>query len=228
MNQDEQLDSIVNRVSQTEPLKALDIPKEIAEPSSFLKVLKARHFNWESEHFRKFFAMRFGVKLPPIQQINTIIYPHVDYDVPVFIFFSLLTKRKVIAHLNINCPFDDTEYQQKWQQPFASILNDYASFESKDRYPEWMKKYRNDCTIYGLFKRDRENDVDECCARYLDLYMKKVAEAQPETNPDRLRKIHCFHEQWIDDIRTQDKAQSMMAKMIGKKTARRIFYEVTT
>ena len=32
----------------------------------------------------------------------------------------------------------------------------------------------------------------------------------------------------VDDIRTQDKAQGMMAKLIGKETAKRIFYEVTT
>jgi hypothetical protein len=225
---DEQLDSIIDRVSRSEPITANDIPKELAEPSSFLKVLRARHFNWESGHFRKLFAMRFDVKIPPIQQLNAIFYPRVDYDTPIFIYFCLLTKRKTIVHININCPFDDTEYQEKWQKPCAEILSDYDSFGSKDRYPEWMQKYRNDCTIYGLFPKDRSDDLNECCFRFLDLYMTKVAEAKPETNPERLQKIQAFHEQWIEDIRTQDKAQSMMAKIIGKKTAKRIFYEVTT
>ena len=34
--------------------------------------------------------------------------------------------------------------------------------------------------------------------------------------------------QFVSDIRTQDKAQGMMARMIGAEKARRIFYEVTT
>jgi hypothetical protein len=34
--------------------------------------------------------------------------------------------------------------------------------------------------------------------------------------------------QFVSDIRTQDKAQGMMAKMIGAEKARRIFWEITT
>lgn len=228
MNLDDRLNSITERVAQTERVSAVDIPSELAEPTSFLKVLRARHYNWESDRFRKLFAMRFDVKIPPLQQLNTIFYPRVQYDTPVFIFFMLLTKRKAIAHLNINCPFDTPDYRQNWQVPFAKIISDYDSFETKDRYPEWMKKYKNDCTIYGLFPKDRADDLSECCTRFLDLYMDKVAASVPVTDPEPLSTIRDFHAQWVDDIRTQDKAQSMIAKMIGKKTARRIFYEVTT
>jgi hypothetical protein len=228
MNQDERLKAIMDRVVQSEPLKQVHVPPELAEPSSFLKVLKARHYNWESTHFRKLFAMRFDVKIPPIEQLNTIFYPQPDYDFPIFIFFCLLTKRKAIAHLNINCPFDDPAYQNEWQKPFAAILNEYPVFECSDRYPEWMKKYRNDCTIYGLFSKDRADDLSDCCFRFLDLYMSKVAQAKPVSDAARLQKVKAFHAQWVNDIRTQDKAQGMISKMIGKKTAKRIFYEVTT
>ena len=228
MNQDERLNAIIDRIDSSEPLTEIHIPPELAQPSSFLKVLKARHYNWESPRFRKLFAMQFDVKIPPIEQINTIFYPKPDYDIPIFIFFCLLTRRKVIAHLNINCPFDDPAYQEQWQKPFAEILDDYPPFESNDRYPEWMKKYRNDCTIYGLFPKDRVDDLRDCCFRFLELYMDKVAQARPVSDIDRLRQVSRFQTRWVDDIRTQDKAQGMMSKMIGKKIAKRIFYEVTT
>ncbi len=58
--------------------------------------------------------------------------------------------------------------------------------------------------------------------------MTKVAQAEPVSDPERLQKVKDFHAQWVDDIRTQDKAQGMISKMIGKKKAKRIFYEVTT
>ena len=228
MDQDERLSLIMDRVSQVEELEKLDVPAELASPASFLKVLKARHLNWKSPRFRKLFAMRFSVKIPPIEQINTIFYPQAGYDFPSFIFFCLITKRKVIAHLNLNCPFQDAAYQEEWVAPFESILQDHGPFESKDRYPEWMKKYRTSSTVYGLFPKERLEDVSNCCFAYLDLYMTKVAQAHPVSDTGRCQELADFHAQWVDDIRTQDKAQSMMAKMIGSKKARRIFYEVTT
>ena len=66
MNQDERLEAIVDRVRGIESLQDIDIPQELAEPRSFLKVLRANHYNWESDKFRKLFGMRFRVKLPPI------------------------------------------------------------------------------------------------------------------------------------------------------------------
>jgi hypothetical protein len=191
-------------------------------------VLKAKHRNWESERFRKIFGMRFSVKLPPLEQLNAIFYPRDNCEVPVFIFFCLITKRKTIAHLNVCCPFDDDDYRKKWVAPLETILRKYPSFETKDRYPEWMKKYRNGSTVYGLFMRDRLDDLSNCAFEYLDYYMSQVAESQPVSDPGRIEHITGFHAQWVNDIRTQDKAQGMIARIIGKDKARRIFYEVTT
>jgi hypothetical protein len=228
MNLDESLSAIVARVGRDEAISSVDIPPELAQPKSFLKVLRANHYNWESQRFRKLFAMRFSVKIPPLEQINSIFYPRDNYAHPVFIFFMLLTKRKTIVHLNLNCPFDDDEYRQEWVTPFTEILGQYTPFESDDRYPEWMQKYRTSSSIYGLFRRDRAEELADCCAKYLDLYMTKVNEQQPVTDPARLSQLQSFHAQWVDDLRLHDKAQGMMGKMIGKKTAHRIFYEVTT
>ena len=228
MNQDERLDAIIGRVESTEYLQSIPVPSELARPKSFLKLLNANHYNWESLRFRKIFGMRFSVTIPPIEQLNTILYPRDTYDNPIFIFFCMLTKRKVIAHLNVNCPFEDADYRDRWVDPLVAVMRSFDSFETKDRYPEWMKKYRNDCTIYGLFPKERLPDISDCCFAYLDLYMRRVAESTPELNAGRLDRISEFHRQWIQDIRTQDKAQGMMARMIGAKTAQRIFYEVTT
>ncbi len=228
MDQDQRLETIVERLRGVEALEEIPIPQELAEPRSFLKVLRANHYNWSSQRFRKIFGMRFRVKVPRIEQLNSIFYPRDNYDVPVFIFFCMLTKRKVIAHLNVCCPFDDADYRARWVDPLVQILDRYEPFTSNDRYPEWMKKYRNDSTIYGLFPRDRLDDISDCCFEYLDYYLSQVAVAEPVTDPARREAVSRFLDQWVDDIRTQDKAQGMIAKMIGADTARRIFYEVTT
>lgn len=228
LDQDQRLNRIIDTVSAVERLEGMSIPAELARPKSFLKVLNANHYNWQSNRFRKIFGMRFSVKIPRIEQLNTIFYPRNDYAFPSFIFFCMVTKRKVIAHLNVNCVFDDDAYQQHWVKPLTAILQNYPPFDSDDRYPEWMKKYRNDCTIYGLFPRDRLSALSDCCFDYLNYYLSQVATECPESDPARLEQISAFHGNWVNDIRTQDKAQGMMAKMIGADTARRIFYEVTT
>ncbi len=228
MDQDQRLDAIISVINRNETLQQQEIPPELAQPKSFLKIMNARHYNWESERFRKVFGMRFSVRLPPFEQLNAITYPRQNYDAPIFIFFCMITKRKIIAHLNVNCPFDDEAYRAKWVDPLAEKMSQYSSFECADRYPEWMLKYRNSSTIYGLFPGDRLDDLHNCCFDYLEYYMAAVKDSVRVTDPDRLATIQRFEDGFVSDIRTQDKAQGMIAKMIGSKVAKRIFYEVTT
>ncbi len=224
----EALDSLLDLSRQHLELAQIPVEPALARPKSFLKVLDAEHFNWNSERVRKLFAMRFHLKVPPLDQINLIYYPEANCSAPIFIFFCLVTKRKVIGHINVNCPFDDDAYHATWVQPLVQQLNQVAAFDCADRYPDWMQKYRNDCTVYGMFARDRYEDLLSCARGYLNHYLEQLKILPTETDPDRIMQIQRFHDGFIEDIRTQDKAQGMMAKIIGKETAKRIFHEVTT
>ena len=220
--------SVVDQVRASFPLQPMALDPELAEPRSFLKVLDAKHYNWRADGFDKLFGMRFKVKLPPLDQLNIILYPEQCYATPIFLFFCLATKRKVITHIGLNYPFEDAAYIAKWVDPLAELQGKYASFEAMDRYPEWMKKYRQPPTIMGMYTKDRLDDVSGCAHDYLAHYLHFASQAEVETDPERLARIAAFHDQFREDIRTQDKAQGMIAKMIGKEKARRIFYEITT
>ena len=124
------------------PLTAVPVAPELAEPKSFLKILQARHMNWRTGRDRKVFGMRFGVKLPSLDQMNFIMYPEPDYDMPILLFFCLLTGRKAICHVNVNCMLTDDAYLEKWVAPLVRAQTRYGSFECADRYPEWMQKWR--------------------------------------------------------------------------------------
>ncbi len=221
-------DSVIGKLHECFPLEEISLDPELAEPKSFLKILTARHYNWCADRFSKLFGMRFSVKIPPLEQMNTIFYPEPVYDTPIFLFFALLTKRKLIAHLNVYCPFDDEVYKAKHVEPLAAMLQQYPAFECADRYPDWMKKYRQSCSIYGMFPKERLADLSSCAFDYLDHYLQMAAAAERQEDPARLDHIARFQARFREDIRTQDKAQGMIAKMIGKEKARRIFYEVTT
>lgn len=219
---------IIALVDASFPLTSVSIDPELAEPRSFLKILKARHMNWRTERFRKVFGMRFNVKIPSLDQMNFIMYPEPGYDIPIFLFFCLVTGRKVICHVNVNCAFDDPDYRQKWVAPLEAVRDRYGSWECDDRYPEWMLKWRTPAGIYGMFPKERFDGFLRCGLEYLGIYLEQARQAKPVGDPTRLAQIRRSQDQFVSDIRTQDKAQSMIAKMIGADKARRIFYEVTT
>jgi hypothetical protein len=210
------------------PLSQMRIDPELAEPHSFLKILKARHMNWQAPRCRKVFGMRFSVKIPSLDQMNFIIYPEPGCDAPIFLIFCLLTGRKLIAHVNLNCLFRDEAYMQKWVAPLLEARQGYASFDCDDRYPEWMVKWRTPAGIYGMLPKERFPDFMNCGLDYLRVYLDLLARSEAEQDAARLALISEAQAQFVSDIRTQDKAQGMMAKMIGAEKARRIVYEVTT
>jgi hypothetical protein len=221
-------DAVIGKVHEHFSLEEIPLDPELAEPRSYLKILRARHYNWRADRFSKLFGMRFSVTLPPLNQLNTIFYPEPVYDTPIFLFFALLTKRKLIAHLNVYCPFDDDAYKAKHVEPLVAMLQRYPAFECADRYPEWMQKYRQQCSIYGMFPKERLDDLSSCAFDYLGHYLQLAAVAERQEDAGRLEQIAGFQAKFREDIRTQDKAQGMIAKMIGKEKARRIFYEITT
>ena len=91
-----------------------------------------------------------------------------------------------------------------------------------------MLKWRTPAGIYGMFPKERFADFIGCGLDYLDTYLDLARQAAPVTDPAHLQAIAATQARFVSDIRTQDKAQGMMARMIGAEKARRIFYEITT
>lgn len=209
-------------------LEPVPVDPELEKADSVLKILKVRCHNWRSEKLRKIGTLRFFVNLPPLDALNMIFYPRENVDAPIFILFFLETRRKLICHINVNTPSREPDYLEHWVGPMAELRARYPSFEAKDRYPEWMKKYRHNSTIYGLFPKEQTESLSDFMFECLDAYAQRLAEAPYAEDSARLQTLRDFHAGWIDDIRTQDKAQGMISKFIGKTKARRIFHEVST
>lgn len=153
---------LIAQVNKRAPLTPMAVEPGLAEPKSFLKILKARHMNRQAPGYRKVFGMRFNVKLPPLDQMNFIMYPEPDRDVPIFLFFCLLTGRKAICHVNINGVPGDDAWQRKWVDPLLAAQSRHGSFECADRYPDWMQKWRTPAGIYGMFPKERFASFMRC------------------------------------------------------------------
>jgi hypothetical protein len=168
------------------------------------------------------------MNVPPLEQLNVILYPEASSELPIFIFFCLQTKRKLIGHLNLVCPFDDPEYRDRHIAPALRRRANTEPFEDTGRYPDWMEGYRNDSTVYGMYRRDMSQALATLAFGYLDDYLAAARRTSLLRSETDCLAISAMHERFVADIRTQDKAQAMMGRMIGRDVARRIFYEVTT
>lgn len=228
MDQDERFQAIISKINAQIPLREVELDPELTKADSFLKILRVKCYNWNSDILEKVHTLRFTVSVPNLDALNMILYPQKNLDAPIFLIFYLITKRKIICHLNVNTPSNDPAYKEKWVDPLMPILNRYDTFDCKDRYPEWMANRRHEPTIYGLFEKDRLDELTSLGFDYLEQYLSTLKNCAPVTDQQKLTELAEFHHQFREDIRTQDKAQGMMSKFIGKKKAHRIFYEVTT
>ena len=82
------------------------------------------------------------------------------------------------------------------------------------------------CAIYAHPSRDNLSSVKSCVLDYLEVYLHLLTSAEKVTNADRRQQIIGFHKKFKQDLATKDGAQKMLARVIGKKRAGRIYNEV--
>ena len=89
-----------------------------------------------------------------------------------------------------------------------------------------MRIYQRPGTIYSMPERKLEKDVKRCAMDYLDLYLEMLDQAEAAADPTYAARIEAAQTSYRNDIITKDKSRQMLAKLIGKKKANRIFQEV--
>lgn len=208
-------------------LQPITIAADLAASEDSERGIQLRSFNWQSDTFGKITIMETSVGVPPMHQLNSILYPRPEYDLPIFLFLTVVTKSHVIAIYNVNSPFDDDAYTATYVDPLMPVFEKYAP-EGRDRCPDWFEKYRTPATIFGIYTMDKLDSLVNCGLGYLRAYLEAAHDATQVDDPERLAVIGEFHEQFREDIRNKDRGRWVLAKLMSDEYARRIFYEVAT
>ncbi len=225
---DQRIDLLMDEVRNHVELEPIAIDPDLAAPKTNGRGMKLRSYNWQADRFSKISVMDTSVEVPPMHQLNSIFYPRPDYDFPIFLFLTVVTKSSVIAIFNVNCPFNVAAYRATYVDPLTLILESCPPFSGKDRYPDWFEKYRTPATIFGVFPKDQLKPLTGCGLAFLETYLLRAMVATKVEAPDRLVQIASFHQQFKEDIRNKDRGRGVLAKLTDEETARRIFYEVAT
>ncbi len=226
MDQDTRRDAILAKVDAAMPLTEVALDPAISDVDSPVFRLRAKNFT--AERFRKIYNQRHTIHQPPLDVLNTIMYPKPEFEAPIFLSFFLMTGAdKFVAHLNVYTPRTDADYLATWVDPLTEILRSYADFDSKGAYPDWMLPYKHDCAIHGMHAMDRLADLTDCMLAYLDVYLKNLATTAP-VDKDRAAAAQEFYDGFIDDLRTKDRAAEMLKHFMDEADIKRHFHEVTT
>lgn len=224
----QRMDQLLKQVRNHLELEPIAIDPALAAPKTRGRGMRIRSYNWQAERFSKISVMDTTVGIPPMQQLNSMFYPRPEYDFPIFLFLTVVTKSNVIAIFNVNCPFEDANYIATYVDPLTLIRESYSPFSGRDRYPDWFEKYRTSATIFGVFGKDQLEQLTGCGLAFLNAYLKAATTAKKVVDPDRLILIANFHEQFKNDIRDKDRGRGVLEKLTDEETARRIFCEVAT
>ena len=109
--------------------------------------------------------------------------------------------------------------------PLQETSKNYTHLPPKEM-PEWMRAYQSPGTIYSMPERKLEADVKQCALDYLELYLKMLDKAEETTDAEYGERIKAGQAAYRSDIMTKDRSRKMLARLIGKKKANRLFQEV--
>lgn len=224
----DRLERLMHCLQEQIDLQPVELAPDLAASAGPDRGISIKSFNWHSDRFRKVTVMETSVEVPPMHQLNSILYPCLDYDLPIFLFLTVVLKSHVIAIYNVNCPFSDAASVATYVDPLIPVYERYAPFDGKERLPDWFEKYRTPATIFGLYSMDELDDLVNCALEYLGTYLKMTRNAGKVEDAERLTQIGKFHEQFKEDIRTKDRGRWVLAKLMSDDYARRVFYEVAT
>jgi 15,16-dihydrobiliverdin:ferredoxin oxidoreductase len=222
---DELLSKTLKKIEEKFQLEPVAIPEDLRETRFPLSLLKLQCYNWKAEKIRKIYFMRVKVRVPTLDVLGMAIYPETDFDVPIFTCDLSCTKKKVFTHINFIPLFSDESYHKKYIEPLKPVFEKYNHFPPH-KMREWMLKYHSSYTFYSMPEKSSLEELKCCALDYLSVYLDIISQAKPIEDKQYLEKVKEAHKAYENDLLTKDASQKMLARIIGKEKARRIFQEV--
>ena len=222
---DELLSKTLKKIEGKFQLEPVAIPEDLRETRYPLSLMQLQCYNWKAEKVRKIYFMRVKVRVPTLDVLGMAIYPESNFDVPIFTYDLSGTKKKVFTHINFIPLFNDESYYKKYLEPLKPVFEKYNHFPPH-KMREWMLKYHSPYTFYSMPEKSFLNELKSCALDYLTVYLDIISRAKPIEDKQYLKQIEEAHKAYANDLLTKDASQKMLAKIIGKEKARRIFHEV--
>jgi len=203
----------------------MPIPLELEQIRFPLGLLQVKTYNYQADKIRKIYFMKMSVWFPALDYLGMGIYPAADVDLPIFYFDLSCTGKKTIAYINSVPLLPDNDYRQKYLEPLAPIRETYRHLPTQETR-EWMTPYVTPQTIYSVTERKHLEDFEKCGQDYLACYLDQVTRCEKVSDANRVSQIEAAQRQYRNLMLENDVTARMLGRLIGKKKARRMFWEI--
>ncbi len=208
-------------------MEALPVDGALAHIGWVFGLLDLRLENRRADGVRKFYAMELTMRIPAVHQQGIAFYPDETTDMPVLFVDLTRMKNKTIAYVNTVALRDDDEYRRKHLAPFRAIAERYADLPRSD-LPDWMQPHRNENTFFAVTSQDCYERFEACALEYAQLYCERLRACPRLADSAAREDIAAGRERLRRDIAEKDTTRHLLAKIIGRRRADRIFQEVLT
>ncbi|AGY60542.1 phycoerythrobilin:ferredoxin oxidoreductase [Gloeobacter kilaueensis] len=154
-----------------------------------------------------------------LQVLNFVIFPHLHYDLPFFGADLVTLPGGHLIALDMQPLFrDDPDYQARYTAPILPV------FEAHRVHLEWGGDFPEEARPYfsPAFLWTRPSDTEVVRTRvfaafcdYLEAYLDFVAQAEPVSEPDRLRAIEAAQLRYLRYRAEKDPARGMFRRFYG-------------
>ena len=217
---------IVHALESRLALEPMASPKELSEIRWPLGFFSLRCWNMRAEKIRKIYFMRMSLKFPAFEYLGLGMYPDQAHDLPIFYLDLSRTSTKAIAYINPIAPVPDEACAKKYLAPFGPIFCRHH-FPAAPIRP-WMQPFVSPCTVYTMPDAAMLGELKQCGLAYVECYLCLLGKAEKIIDADYETKIAGARNNYIAQSLANDVTQKMLARLIGKKRAGRIFREMLT
>ncbi|MCX5899957.1 MAG: hypothetical protein NTX06_04340 [Proteobacteria bacterium] len=216
---------VKNIAGQHAELREMPIDKELSRIRWIFGLLELRLANWQAAGIRKLYTMEMKMRIPAMHQQGITLYPDAETDMPVLTVDLTRMKKKTIAYINVIALYHDDAYRQKHLDAFLPIFDRYKDLPQTDM-PTWMQPHRNPCSLFAMTSADCYERYEQCALEYVELYCERLHQCPPLEDEDARKRAAEAQRQFCLELAEKDTTRHILAKVIGRRRADRIFQEV--
>lgn len=208
-------------------MEELPVDESLSHIQWFFRLLDLRFENRRATGIRKCYSMELTMRIPAVHQQGIAFYPDETTDMPSLFVDLTRMKNKTIAYVNTVALFDDDDYQRRHLAVFKTIAERYADLPRTD-LPDWMQPHQNETTFFAVTSQDCYERFEACAFEYAELYCERLQTCPRIEDTAARAKIVAARNHVCRDIAEKDTTRHLLAKIIGRRRANRIFEEVLT
>lgn len=206
-------------------LREMPVDKELSRIRYVFGLLDLKLENWQAAGIRKLYAMEMMMPVPSMHQQGITIYPDAGTDMPVLTVDLTRMKNKTIAYINAIPLFHDEAYLQKHIYVFKPVFDRFKDLPQTDM-PAWMQPYRTSCSFFAMTSADCYERYEQCAIEYVELYCERLRQCPQLEGDDARKRAADAQGQFCRELAEKDTTRHILAKVIGRRRADRIFQEV--